>query len=290
MPEMELEIFVHGAVCMAYSGRCLMSNFTGGRDANRGTCNHTCRWNYRVFDDEMREIDVADHYCNKPCTKKNNESDVKKNIRDFEKVNFVEEEERQGEFVQIEEDFHGSHVMSSRDMCMIEKLSEIIAAGVCSLKVEGRNKTPYYLATVIRAYRKALDNIAAGKEFDKTLWDEIHATANRGFFPGFWEGRPQSGDIQYEANRSTSAKEFCGVVQKWENGRAYIQVKNRITTGDNLEFVMPKLENDISILAEDLKFGEDLVEVLHGGNDNQPASFKCEKEVAEGIFVRKTAK
>ena len=292
LPDLELEYFVHGAVCMAYSGRCLLSTFNSGRDANRGACNHSCRWNYRVMDEEGREIDVADHFKGStsiplsvsPC--KGEKSDCTKSLRDFEKTNLIEEEQRRGQIIPVEEDFHGTHIMSSRDMCMIEYLDEVRDAGVCSLKVEGRNKTPYYLATVTRAYRKALDDLEVGKQFDQGLWKEIHATANRGFFPGFLHGKPREGDIQYEENASKSEKEFCGVVQKWENGRTEIIVKNRINEGTTLEFVFPRIEDDFSIVAENLMFGDDKVAVLHGGDNNKVASLKCAKDVTKGIFIR----
>ncbi len=284
IPDMELEYFVHGAVCMAYSGRCLLSNFTGGRDANRGACNHTCRWNYKVYDDEGREINVADHYGSV------NQKGESKSIRDFEKFNVIEEEERQGQMVPVEEDFHGTHIMSSKDMCMIEHLEEIMEAGVCSLKVEGRNKTAYYCATIARAYRQALDDLKGGKPFDEKLWEEIHATANRGFFPGFLHGKPSTGSMQYEANRSTSDKEFCGVVKDWKDGRIVIQVKNKIEEGTTLEFVMPKMSDDFEIIAEEMKFGEESVKTLHGGNDNKKVSLKCVKEVPIGVFIRQKTK
>ncbi|MEI7511033.1 MAG: U32 family peptidase C-terminal domain-containing protein [Candidatus Peregrinibacteria bacterium] len=290
IPEMELEYFVHGAVCMAYSGRCLLSNFTGGRDANRGACNHTCRWNYRLHDEEGREVDVSDHEDlegraseNTGCCGSTGKS---QSIRSFEHTALIEEEERKGEMIPLEEDFHGTHIMSSKDMCMIEYLNEIQAAGVCSLKVEGRNKTEYYLATVTRAYRQALDDLYAGKPFDQTLWDEVHATANRGFFPGFLHGKPRGGDIQYEANRSTAHKEFCGVVKKWENGRLEIEVKNRIDEGNSLEFIFPKREDDFSLVAKDLYFGKDSVATLHGGDENKISTLACEKPIPEGIFIR----
>lgn len=285
IPEMELEYFVHGAVCMAYSGRCLLSNFTGGRDANRGVCNHTCRWNYQVYDEEGRVMNVANHF-QSPCKISNKKEGKDKSIRDFEKQNLIEEETRKGQLISVEEDFHGTHIMSSRDMCMIEHLEEIQQAGVCSLKVEGRNKTAYYCATIARAYRTALDYLAMGKPFDEKLWDEVQATANRGFFPGFLHGKPQSGSIQYEANRSVSQKEFCGVVRNWKAGRVEIEVKNRIKEGSEIEFVMPKIKDDFQVIASDLKFGETLVSILHGGNDNEIASLKCEKEISTGIFIR----
>lgn len=283
IPEMELEYFVHGAVCMAYSGRCLLSNFTGGRDANRGACNHTCRWNYRVVDDENREVDVSDHY---QGSEEDASEGCAQSIRDFETNEVIEEETRQGQMVPVEEDFHGTHIMSSRDMCMIEFMSEVKQAGVCSLKVEGRHKTAYYAATVARAYRQALDNVAAGKEFDPALWDEIQATANRGFFPGFLNGKPQSGDIQYEENRSTSPREVCARVLGYEDGKIIIDVKNKITAGSELEVVMPRMTADFVFKAEQLTFGEDSVDTLHGGNSNQTATIACETEVPTGVFLR----
>lgn len=288
IPDMELEYFVHGAVCMAYSGRCLLSNFTGGRDANRGACNHTCRWNYQVHDEEGRSVDVSTH---------EDTDDTKgldgccsegepKSIRDFEEHKLVEEETRRGELIPMEEDFHGTHIMSSKDMCMIEFLKDIVESGVCSLKVEGRNKTAYYAATIARAYRQALDDMAAGKPFDESLWREVHATANRGFFPGFLHGKPGEGSMQYKARRSESEKEFCARVLGWKEGRAIIEVKNRIEVGSEIEIVMPKIADDFVITAEDLKFGNTEVETLHGGNDNKTSSLKCEKEIPEGVFIR----
>ena len=316
IPEMELEYFVHGSVCMAYSGRCLLSNFSEGRDANRGACNHTCRWNYRVFDDEKREVDVSDHFQNTEkksgcgCKPKKSQRSIDcgesgvqvkaaaaKSLRDFEDSQLVESEKDPGAAIPIEEDFHGTHIMSSRDMCMIEDLENLTRAGVCSLKVEGRNKTAYYVATIARAYRAALDDLAAGRKFDPKLWNEIHATANRGFFPGFLHGKPQKGDIQFEANRSVSHQEFAAVVQKWtpeksnsknstSGGRAEILVKNRIFAGDSLEFVAPKIADDFQILAANLQFGGQKVDVLHGGNQNQVCSISCPRPVEVGTFVR----
>lgn len=284
IPEMELEYFVHGAVCMAYSGRCLLSNFTGGRDANRGACNHTCRWNYRVTDDEQRELDVSDHY--QGANDEVEADSCSKSIRDFETHETLEEETRPGQMVPVEEDFHGTHIMSSRDMCMIESMKAIYEAGVCSLKVEGRHKTAYYAATVARAYRKALDDVAAGKDFDPSLWDEIHATANRGFFPGFLNGKPQSGDIQYEENRSTSPREVCARVLGYEDGKITVEVKNKITAGSALEVVMPRMDDDFTFTAETLTFGDETVTTLHGGNTNQTATIACKQEVPAGVFLR----
>lgn len=281
LPDMEFEYFVHGAVCMAYSGRCLLSNFTGGRDANRGACNHTCRWNYRVHDDD-HEIDAGEHISG--CSGCPGSS---KSIREFEKSSIVEEEQRQGEMIPVEEDFHGTHIMSSRDMAMIEHLDQIVDAGICSLKVEGRNKTEYYLCSVVRAYRQALDDLAAGREFNEKLWDELHAIANRGYFPGFANGRPQSGDIQYEANRSISSHTFAAEVIHWTDGWAEILTKHKLLPGDTVQVVMPKISDDWEFEITGLKFGEETVEVLHSGNTNATARIRCEKEIPAGVFLRK---
>jgi putative protease len=284
LPDLEIEYFVHGSVCMAYSGRCIMSAFTGGRDANAGTCNHTCRWNYRVKDEDGHEIDMGPHVSN--CLSEFGDGEAR-SLESFEKNCLIEEEERKGEYFPVEEDFHGTHIMSSRDMAMIELLPKIIAAGVCSLKVEGRNKTVYYVATVARAYRKALDNIAAGKEFDSKLWEELWASANRGFFPGFAQGKPQKGDIQYEANRSHSTHKFVGRVLFYGDGKIELIVKNRIDTGDVIEVVMPNIDDDFSFTATELFFDEKSVDALHGGNENSSACIACEKEVPAGVFLRK---
>ncbi len=297
LPDLELEYFIHGAVCMAYSGRCLLSNFTGGRDANRGACNHTCRWNYRVFDEDGRIVNVSDHeeHKNNSIDKKSeceNKEDMLKNaksIRDFEKLNYWEEEERKGEIIPVEEDFHGTHIMSSKDMCMIEDMQKIAEAGVCSLKVEGRNKTAYYAATIARAYRKALDNYAAGIEVDENLWDEINATANRGFFPGFLNGKPRKGSVKFDANSSKANKEFAGRVVSWKDGRLELIVKNKIEAGAKLEVVMPNMDDDFILIAKDMKFGEKSVDVVHGGNINKTVTIDCPQKIEEGIFIRQEA-
>jgi len=263
-PKMELEYFVHGAMCMSYSGRCLLSNHLTGRDANLGVCAQPCRWNYQVFEQSK--------------------------IHDVEKSALLEEEKRRGEFLQAEEDFHGTHIMSSRDMCMIDRLKEISEAGVESLKVEGRNKTPYYVAIVARAYRQALDDLAAGKPFNTSLLEEIDTTANRGFCHGFLDGRPGKDGIQKEENRSTSAKEFCGIVRGWEDGRLQIIPKNKIVEGTEIEFVMTKIADDFSITAKDLQFDDEAVDSFHGGNQNGIATLSCATEIPEGTFIRqKTA-
>jgi len=172
---------------------------------------------------------------------------------------------------------------------MIEDIKKIAEAGVCSLKVEGRNKTAYYVATIARAYRKAIDNYANGLEPDQNLWEEIHATANRGFFPGFLNGKPRKGSIKFDANSSKANKEFAGRVVNWNNGRLEIIVKNQIKTGSKLEIVMPNIDDDFSIIAKNIKFGDKNVDVVHGGNINKIVTIDCPKKIEKGIFIRQKA-
>lgn len=300
LPELELEYFVHGAVCMAYSGRCLLSNFMAARDANRGACAHSCRWNYRVYDENGYEVSVEDRE-SESLRVENPKLEVKGkkfvrpdeeacglNIHQFESKQYWEEELRPGDIIPVEEDFHGTHIMSSRDMCMIEFLQDIIDAGVCSLKVEGRNKTIYYLSTVARAYRKALDNIAEGRPFDPKLWEEIHATANRGFFAGFLKGKPYIEGQQYEANISISTHEFIGQVLEWKDGRVRFEVKNRIDEGEEIQFMLPKMDDDFSIPAQHLEKDGEVVTALHGGNGD--GWIDCDREVEVGTLMRKKIK
>jgi U32 family peptidase len=301
LPDLELETFVHGSICMAYSGRCLLSNFMSGRDANRGACSHSCRWNYRVYDENGYEVSMVDtknstssslHITSEEIQKFQEKKRIEPDfegealgIHTFEKKMYWEEEQRQGEIIPVEEDFHGTHIMSSRDMCMIENLKDVLASGVCSLKVEGRNKTIYYLSLISRAYRQALDDIKNNKPFNESLWRDVQSTGNRGFFAGFSKGKPQVPSEQYEANLSYSSHDFVGVVKEWKEGRLFFNVKNRIDIGDTIEFILPKIQDDFSIKASNLIKDEEPVDALHGGNGD--GWMDCVKEVEKGVLMRK---
>ncbi len=146
-PDVELEFFIHGAVCMAYSGRCLLSNYLSARDPNQGVCSHSCRWEYRVF---HRENDSNDLYDETLQTGK---------YTPLTGEYFLEERENPGALLPVDEDEYGTYIMNAHDMCLIDVIPELIDAGVVSLKVEGRSKTVNYLAGVGRAYRRALDDL-----------------------------------------------------------------------------------------------------------------------------------
>ncbi len=222
--DMELEFFVHGAICVAYSGRCLISAYMTGRDANQGQCAHSCRWKYRL-----------------------------------------EEEKRPGEYMPIEEDEHGTHIMNSRDMCLLPYLKELMDAGICSFKIEGRNKTEHYLASVTKAYRKAIDDMVAGRDFDESLVDDVKKTANRGFIPGFLKGFPGEGNIYYEKNAPISTHKFIGIVREVLDNEMYrVEIRNRLEKGEEIEVMTPSDQFSMKI-EEMFDMGNEPVDTVHGG-------------------------
>ena len=155
-PDIELEVFVHGALCIAYSGRCLLSGYFNHRDPNQGTCTNSCRWDYKVHAPGEQEI-------------------------------LLEEKERPGELMPIEEDEHGTYILNSKDLRAIEHVHRLVEIGVDSLKIEGRTKSPYYVARTCQAYRQAIDDAVAGRPLDPKLLRELEGLANRGYTDGFYQ-------------------------------------------------------------------------------------------------------
>ena len=201
--DMDIESFVHGAMCISYSGRCLMSNYMTGRDANRGSCAHPCRWKYSLV-----------------------------------------EEKRPGEYFPIEEDERGTYFFNSKDLCMIEYVKELIEAGVSSFKIEGRVKTPYYVATVVRAYRMAIDEYYRDPEnyrFNPIWMEELKKASYRDFTSGFYLDKPNGDSQNYGTSSYIRNYDFMGLVIKYDSERkmALVDVRNRIFTGDNVEIIGP---------------------------------------------------
>ncbi len=229
-PTLELEFFVHGSICMAYSGRCLLSSYMAHRDANQGICAHSCRWEYKVNKAiDKNEIDPQEA--------------IDKQYKPLDGDYYLEQVDRPGQYFQIEEDVNGTYIMNSKDLCLIEYLKELRDAGVCSFKVEGRNKTLYYVATVARTYRKAIDDMEAGKPFNREYLVELAKTSNRGFIPGFLVHNPRDSAQEYEKSLTYQTHEFIGVVRgvtEKEGKMLYeIEVKGRLDAPTSCEVLTP---------------------------------------------------
>ena len=205
--EMEIESFIHGAMCISYSGRCLLSNYFVGRDANQGSCTHPCRWKYAVM-----------------------------------------EESRPGEYMPVEENARGTFIFSSRDLCMIEHIPELIESGIDSFKIEGRMKTALYVAAVARTYRKAIDDYLESEAlYQKNLpWykEEIGKCTCREFSTGFYFGKPSENGQIYQSSTYIKNYTYLGTVEAVdEQGRCRIEQKNKFTVGETIEVMKPDGRN-----------------------------------------------
>ncbi len=225
-PDIKLEAFVHGAMCMTYSGRCLLSNYMIERGANQGNCANSCRWQYKMH----------------VKLKNGTEHELEINEQNKELFEFLLEEDcRPGELMPIEEDERGSYILNSKDLCLMPKLDEYLAIGVDSLKIEGRNKSQYYVAMVTRAYRMAIDDW----QRDPDNWDskkymtELNTVPNRGYTFAFHEGRVTNYAHNYENTQTLAEWEFAGLIESVEDDAFHVEVKNKIVAGDVLEFVSP---------------------------------------------------
>lgn len=202
-PNIELEAFVHGAMCISYSGRCLLSNYLTGRDANHGECVQACRWKY-----------------------------------------YITEEKRLDKHFEIQEDDRGAYIMNSKDLCLIEYLDKIVQAGVFSLKVEGRMKSPYYVGTVVNAYRRAIDLYLECKKSGKTykvpkkLLDELEKASHREFTTGFVVDKDELRQ-NFKTNAQEQSSKFVAIVKEVHDGKILVEQRNKFVVGDKLEILSP---------------------------------------------------
>ena len=263
-PDMELEVFVHGALCIAYSGRCLLSGYFNHRDPNQGTCTNACRWDYKVHDtveDEMGDAKLLQGFDFNRAQEEANAAfegiNGQKRHPAADKVFLIEEGNRPGEYMPMMEDENGTYIMNSKDLRAIEQIAKLTEIGVDSLKVEGRTKSVYYVARVAQAYRKAIDDAVAGKPFDYGLLAELEGLANRGYTSGFLE-RHQTQDYQnYLAGHSLAKQsQFVGqIIDIDSEGWATVEVKNRFAIGDTLEIIHPQ-GNQTLVLEAMMRKGE----------------------------------
>ena len=215
-PDIELEVFVHGALCIAYSGRCLLSGYLAHRDSNQGACTNTCRWKYNTY--EGRETSTGD----------------------VVPVALLEEEQRPGEFMPAYEDEHGTYIMNSKDLRAVQHVHELASLGIDSLKIEGRTKSAYYTARTTQVYHRAIEDAAAGRPFDMGMMDELEGLSNRGFTEGFYRRHPPGEFQNYEQGASRSDRQrVVGEVQEVSDNWIDVDVKNRFEVGDKMEMVTP---------------------------------------------------
>jgi putative protease len=221
-PDIELEVFVHGALCIAYSGRCLLSGYMTHRDSNQGACTNSCRWKYQVH--PAIETPGGDVIASS----------------DDGKVALLQEQGRPGELMPVFEDEFGTYIMNSRDLRAVQHVRQLMEMGIESIKIEGRTKSYYYVARTAQVYRRAIEDSLGDAEFDMGLMDELEKLSSRGYTEGFYRRHPPGEYQNYEQNRSMSEKQqFVGDVISINDDQLTVEVKNRFQTGDSLELMTP---------------------------------------------------
>ncbi len=259
-PEMELEVFVHGALCIAYSGRCLLSGYFNHRDANQGTCTNSCRWEYKVSEGGLGEEATGVYRPDSQAgTARHPEAD---------EVYLLEEKERPGEFMPIFEDEQGTYIMNSKDLRAVEHVQRLVEIGVDCLKIEGRTKSHYYTARTTQVYRQAIDDAVAGRPFRPELMGDLESLANRGYTDGFYQ-RHESDELQtYRDNSSRSSKQqFVAEVSGYDpdSGKTLLDVKNKFAVGDELELLTPAGNRAFTLDEIEDEHGRTMQEVPGGG-------------------------
>ena len=256
-PDTELEVFVHGALCVAYSGRCLLSGYFNHRDSNQGSCTNSCRWDYKVLEateDASGDIDLA-------TPRPRAATATPSTLRRPGATRLLEEKERPGEYMPIEEDEHGSYILNSKDLRAIEYVARLTEIGVDSLKIEGRTKSPYYVARTCQSYRQAIDDAVAHRPFDAQLIGRLDGLANRGYTAGFFDRHPDRDYQNYLSGSSESSRSlYVGDVTAYgADGLAEIEVKNRFSVGDRIEIIRPQGNLDLVIEAMQNREGQPVV-------------------------------
>ena len=248
--DMEIEAFVHGAMCISYSGRCLLSNFMIERVANRGACAHPCRWKYSLV-----------------------------------------EEKRPGEYYPVEEDGRGTYILNSRDLCMIEHIPELVNSGIMSAKIEGRMKSIFYVATIVHAYRKAIDAYFADPEnyrFNEEWMSELKKVSHREFTTGFYFHQPTNKDQNYQTSAYTREYSFVGLVKDYdqETGFALVEQRNKMTVGEEIEIFGPDMDYYAQNISEmyDAETGDKLESAPH---PQQLLRMKMDRPVKANYMLRK---
>lgn len=247
----ELEAFVHGAMCVSYSGRCLLSNYMTARDSNYGACSHPCRWNYALM-----------------------------------------EEKRPGEYLPVFENERGTFIMNSKDLCMIEHIPELVGSGVYSLKIEGRVKSEYYVATIIAAYRKAIDAYYENPseyKFNPMWLDEVKKVSHRDYYTGFFFGIPDTGAQIYGSSSYIREYDIVGIVLDYDDktGLAKVTQRNRFFKGDEIEILQP--EKDFTTQNVEVLKDENMTDIEVANHAAMTLYIKTDVPVVKDAMLRKKA-
>lgn len=250
--DLEIEMFIHGAICYGYSGRCHLSDFLAGRSANLGDCAQSCRWAYNLY---------------------------------------LEEKNNPGLMMPIEQDQHGTYILSSKDMCLIKELPEIIEMGVDSLKIEGRLKTEYYLATIINTYRTAIDDYIKDPEnYDYTKYlNELEKTKTRGLTTFYFNDKNNRDFQEYEGKQYNPNFEFGGKVQEFNKEKSIIEIKNRLQIGDKLELIIPDQIEAFKFTIDKLWDAEtdEPIEFVNPGKEGQKVKLHIPVEAKTNWILRR---
>lgn len=250
--DLEIEMFIHGAICYGYSGRCHLSDFLAGRSANLGDCAQSCRWAYNLY---------------------------------------IEEKNNPGLMMPVEQDQHGTYILSSKDMCLIKELPEIIEMGVDSLKIEGRLKTEYYLATIINTYRTAIDDYIKDPEnYDYTKYlNELEKTKTRGLTTFYFNDKNNRDFQEYEGKQYNPNFEFGGKVQEFNKEKSIIEIKNRLQIGDKLELIIPDQIEAFKFTIDKLWDAEtdEPIEFVNPGKEGQKVKLHIPVEAKTNWILRR---
>ena len=276
-PDMELEVFVHGALCIAYSGRCLLSGYFNHRDPNQGTCTNSCRWDYKVSEatedatgnlhiatPTMEPVKVAPPVSSQQAAAAC--GGAERHPAADQPV-LIEEPGRPGELMAMEEDEHGTYIMNSKDLRAVEHVQKLVEMGIDCLKIEGRTKSHYYAARTAQVYRQAIDDAASGKGLDPQLLGVLEGLANRGYTDGFYERHNSHETQNYLTGHSRSSEQqFVGEITRVdkENGLAEVVVKNKFSVGDTLQLIHPNGNRDV-VLSEMSNLKNQPMDVAPGG-------------------------
>jgi putative protease len=279
-PDIEIEVFVHGALCMAYSGRCLLSGYINKRDPNQGTCTNSCRWKYDAH--EAKENETGDIVAiHKP-------EPTLGNGQPTDQIYLLQEEGRPNEYMPAFEDEHGTYIMNSKDLRAIQHVERLLKIGVNSFKIEGRTKSFYYCARTAQVYRKAVDDAIAGRPFDAKLMGTLENLAHRGYTEGFLNRHTMHDQHQnYDYGYSISdTQQFVGeMTGRNENGLAEVTVKNKFLVGDALELMTPT--GNINFKLEELQNRKgELVDVAPGSGHVLYMPVPKEIDLSHALLMR----